>query len=206
MTGAVLFDLDGTLVDSRAPVASCINDALVAHGLAPRDPAELHAFIGPPLHATFVLLAGADLADRCVARFREVYRVRAPLETPVFAGVAELLGALAGRPLAIATSKPQEVTDPLIDALGLRGHFAAVVGPPLHRDDTKAQTIAQALRALGVSEGAMVGDRSFDMLGAKANGLRAIGALWGIGDEAELRAAGADALAATPADVLALLP
>ena len=193
------------LIDSRAPIAACVNAALAVHGLPPRDPTELHRFIGPPLHETFVLLVGAELADACVATYRDIYRQRAAAETPVFAGIHELLAGLAGRPLAVATSKPQAIAEPLVTALGLREHFAAVVGPPLEEDRPKAHTIGAALAALGVTDATMVGDRSFDIAGAHAHGLRAVGVLWGIGDEAELRAAGADALAATPAELLAHL-
>jgi phosphoglycolate phosphatase len=205
VTEAVLFDFDGVLVDSRAAVAGCLNATFAAHGMAEREPAELHQFIGPPLHETFALLVGPGDAPACVATFREIYRARAAAETPVFDGIPELLGALAGRPLAVATSKPQPVAEPMLTALGLREHFATVAGPPLEHDQPKARTIADALEALGVADATMVGDRSFDVVGAHAHGLRANGVLWGIGDEAELRAAGADALAASPTELLALL-
>lgn len=191
------------LIDSRSPIASCTNAVLRAHGLPERPPEELHRFIGPPLHETFVMLVGEERAAACVAGYRALYAERAAAETPVFDGVPELLRALAGRPLAVATSKPQAIAEPLLAALGLRDHFAAVCGPPLEEDRPKREVVAAALAALGTAEATMVGDTAYDVEAARANDLQVVGVLWGIGTAGELR--GADALAATPADLLDLL-
>ena len=94
------------------------------------------------------------------------------------------------RRLAVATSKPYHFAEPLLGHMGLREFFSVVAGPKLdHRLETKAETIVNALSQLGEVEAVMVGDRSFDVVGAHANGIPAIGVTWGIGDAAELSGA-----------------
>jgi phosphoglycolate phosphatase len=191
------------LVDSRRAFARCVNHALASVGLPARAEAELHPFLGPPLHATFARLAGEALADACVEAYRERYRVQAAAESSVFEGVDEALASL-DEELVVVTSKPQALAEPLLDALGLRPRFAAVFGPSLaERAEPKSATLARAVATHGPR--ALVGDRSFDMQAARAHGIRAVGVLWGIGDEAELLTAGADAIAATPADLAGAL-
>jgi phosphoglycolate phosphatase len=207
---AVLFDLDGVLVDSRVPFARSVNAALVAHGIEPLPEAQLHGFLGPPLHSTFRTLVGDDaLVEPCVDAYRARYRSVMAEETPIFDGIDDALAELAARvPLVVATSKARALAEPLLEALGLRRHFLAVVGPELAAlEETKTETVARALRELpaGSERVAMVGDRRFDMAAARHHGLHGIGALWGIGSADELRAAGADVLAERPADLPALL-
>ena len=204
----VLFDLDGVLVDSRGPITSCINQALAAHGLPERDPAELYQYIGPPLLSAFAELVGepvdSPLVVRCAASYRERYAEASLTETAVTPGIVDTLAALdgAGRRLGVATSKPRPFAEPLLEVLGMRRYFAAVAGPELDATgEDKTTTVANALRALGATGGAMVGDRSFDMVAARAHGLRAIGVAWGIGSRAELLAAGAERIVATPAEL-----
>jgi phosphoglycolate phosphatase len=171
--------------------------------VAERPEAELHRFLGPPLHATFAELAGPALADLCVEAYRARYRERAASETEVFPGVPGALDTL-GEELIVVTSKPLALAEPLLAALGLRDRFAAVFGPSLDaRAEPKAATLERALAAHAPR--ALVGDRSFDIVAARAHGLRAIGVLWGIGSEEELREAGADAIATVPADLGPLL-
>jgi phosphoglycolate phosphatase len=202
----VLFDLDGVLADSRAPIAGCINHALAEHGYAPRPPAELHASIGALLPSVFaeIIAAPADspAVAACVASYRTRYATASLTETTATPGIGEALARLAaaGRRLGVATSKPRPFAEPLLEALGLRRFFAVVSGPELDMGaEDKTATVGAALRALGADRGAMVGDRSFDMIAARAHGLRAVGVGWGIGSREELVAAGADTIVATPA-------
>jgi phosphoglycolate phosphatase len=203
----VLFDLDGVLVDSRTPFARSLNAALQHGGLPLREEAELHAFIGPPIHETFRQLTGAEDVDAFVDAYRARYRAKMDEETTVMPGIPALLEALRGRALVVATSKPKALADPLLESLGLRGHFLAVEGPALAaRAESKATTIGRALQALPPgARPLMVGDRLHDVHGAAAHGLDCVGVLWGIGSEAELREAGAVRIVATPEALLAAL-
>src|SRR3954447_6125429 len=203
----VLFDLDGVLVDSRGPISSCINHALAAHGLPERDPADLYRYIGPPLLSAFAELLGESVASpavaRCAATYRERYAVASLTETAVTPGIVDVLAALRGdgRRLAVATTKPRTFAEPLLEALGMRRYFDAVAGPELHASgEDKTTTVGNALRALGATRGAMVGDRMFDMVAARAHGLRAVGVGWGIGSREELETAGADTNRPPPAE------
>ncbi|QEC49759.1 HAD family hydrolase [Baekduia soli] len=208
---AVLFDLDGVLVDSRAAFVAAVNGVLEEQGRAPRPAADLHPFIGPPLHRTFATLApeldDAGL-DALVLAYRVRYRAGMVAGSRLFDGVAATLGLLAQTmPLVVATSKAHALARPLLEALGIAEHFAAIVGPSLQaRDESKALTIGRALRDLPHSRRpVMIGDRKFDVLGARAHDVPCIGALWGVGGEAELVEAGAAALAERPEDLPALL-
>jgi phosphoglycolate phosphatase len=203
--GAVLFDLDGVLVDSRVAITSCITHALATHGLTAHAPEALERFIGPPLARTFAELTASPpdgpLVLACLRSYRERYAAVWLRETTVVPGIADALADL-GRDhrLAVATSKPLAFAEPLITALGLRHFFAVVSGPELDAyNEDKAATIARAISALGTEGAVMVGDRSHDMVGARANGLRSVGVAWGVGDGAELRTAGADAIVETRA-------
>jgi phosphoglycolate phosphatase len=208
-TDAVLFDLDGVLVDSRTAFARSMNAALAQHGLPEREPAELHPYLGPPLHRTFASLgAREEDVDALVLCYRARYRATAVEESAVFPGIAETLERLAASmPLVVATSKSQALAEPLLEQLGLREFFCAVHGPSVQaRDEAKSLTIARALEGLAhVRSVVMVGDRKFDVLGARAHDLPCVGVLWGIGSEKELREAGAVALIDEPADLVGLL-
>jgi phosphoglycolate phosphatase len=213
---AVLFDLDGVLVDSRAAITACINHALVARGLAALPVRDLHRLIGPPLAVAFAELTAepvesAAVAD-CVSAYRDRYSHVSLTDTEVFPGIADALEALRGeRRLAVATSKPHVMAEPILRAVGLRDFFELVAGPEMGAlAETKTVTIGSALAALGTPAAVMVGDRSFDIRGAQAHGLATVGVTWGIGDADELAAAGADVIVDTPAElpaaVAGLLP
>ena len=194
MTTTVIFDLDGVLVDSRAVFLSCVRYAFAKLELPERTDEELLPYIGPPFAYAFGELLGvahdAPIVAACIDGYRERYKDASLTETTVFDGIPEALRALGDHRLAVATSKPHAFADPLLSAMGLREHFELVVGPDLRaRTEDKTATIGRALTALGETRAVMVGDRSFDVVGAHANGIPAIGVTWGIGDAAELSGA-----------------
>jgi phosphoglycolate phosphatase len=200
-----LFDLDGTLVDSRYAITSCINHALRVTGLPERELASLEGFIGGPLREAFLELGGdEERADACLAAYRGRYPSLSLTDTPVFDGIHEMLRSIA-LPKAIVTSKPAAYAEPLVAALGLREFFSGVFGPSLEAlAEPKQTTLERALEALPAdSEPVLVGDRIHDIDAARAHGIPVIGVLWGIGSAQEL--APADSLVATPRELAELL-
>jgi phosphoglycolate phosphatase len=204
---SVLFDLDGVLVDSRAAISSAINHALDTHGHPERAQASLHRFIGPPLVMAFAQLTGqpqdSNQVLACVASYRERYSESSLRETSVIRGIPEALDELSQRHrLAVATSKSLAFAEPLLREFGLREMFEVVAAPELtaHAED-KAATIRTALSALGGGRSVMVGDRSFDIIGAHACEIPAIGVSWGIGSSRELAASGAEVLIDAPSEL-----
>jgi phosphoglycolate phosphatase len=211
-TTAVIFDMDGVLVDSRVAITSSMNHALTLHGGTAREPSDLYRMIGPPIAVAFGELLGLDPSDQRVAAhvaaYREHHREGMLVDSVVMPGIAEVLPVLAQRhALGVATSKPRAFAQPLLEALGLAPHFAVIAGPELSTvTPDKADLVATALQALKPSGGAvMVGDRKYDVEGAHAHGVPAIGVLWGMGPRAELEDAGADALIDDASDLPAVV-
>jgi phosphoglycolate phosphatase len=210
---AVLFDLDGTLVDSRPGIVAALNATLAAHGEPELPEAELVPRIGPPIQETWAELLRKPEAEvqGVVADYRERYATLMLDGTRTYPGVEKLLATLHGQGqlMAVATSKAQPLAVQLLEHLGLDGWFAAIRGPVPPSQEEKAGTVARALEALGLTTGAgavLVGDRHHDVTGGHAHGLAVIGAGWGYGTHAELADAGAEAVAAEPLGVLPLLP
>jgi phosphoglycolate phosphatase len=207
----VLFDLDGTLVDSSPGIHASVRHAAAELGLPEPSEPQLRGMVGPPLQDGFALVLGVPVAEvpRAVAAYRAHYAAGALLQATVHDGVPELLAALraAGATLAVATSKPEPFAVRLLDHTGLLPAFASVHGATMdglvrHKD----QVVAAALAAHPDGrDPVLVGDRSHDVLGAAAHGLPCIGAGWGPAEDGELVTAGAVAVAAVPAEVLSLL-
>jgi phosphoglycolate phosphatase len=206
MTTTVIFDLDGVLVDSRAVFLSCVHHAFAKLGLPQRTDEELLPYIGPPFAYAFGELLDvapdAPIVTACIDGYRERYKTAMLTETTVPPGIPHALEALGARRLAVATSKPRAFAEPLLEAMGLREHFDVIAGPDLSaRAEDKTETLGRALRELGPTRAVMVGDRSFDILAARAHGLASIGVTWGIGTAEELNTAGADRVIAAPAEL-----
>jgi phosphoglycolate phosphatase len=199
---ALIFDLDGVLADSRVPITRSVAHALRVRGHGERSEDELVAFIGPPTRVGFAALTGEDPdsaeVEACVAEYRRVY-TEALWETPSYPGVPEAVRELQGDfTLAVATSKPRDFAEPVLEAIGLADAFDVVAGPGLHATDDKTETVAEALAGVGGSAVAMVGDRRYDMAAARVHGLLGLGVLWGFGSAEELTEAGAGELVETP--------
>lgn len=203
----VLFDLDGTLAESAPGIIAALRHAFAVNGLPALEVAQEMALIGPPFADALPPLVGAARYDAVVAAYRERYIGGAMYETRAYDGIEDLLISLTaqGIPLAVATSKPEAYAPAIVEHLGLRRYFRTVCGDDL--DETrgsKALVIAEAVRRLGnppAEATVMVGDRSHDVLGARANGLNCFGVGWGYGLPGELETAGAVAVAATPSDL-----
>lgn len=206
--GTLFFDLDGTLTDPREGIVGCIRHALLRlECLVPPDP-ELDRCIGPPLRESFCRLAGEALADAAVEHYRERFRATGMFENSVYPEVPGALQALAaaGWRLLVVTSKPGVFAEQILRHFELAPHFAAVYGSELSglRAD-KSELIAHVLASEGIlpESALMIGDRSHDVLGARKNGVRAAGVLWGYGSREELATAGADRLYESVGDLLA---
>src|SRR3954453_16277671 len=200
----VLFDLDGTLVDSTPGIWASVRVAAAELRLPEPTAAQLTAMIGPPLQDGFALTLGVPAEDvpRAVAAYRAHYAAGALLDATVYDGIPELLATLTadGATLAITTSKPEPFAVRVLEHTGLLRSFASVHGATLdgavrHKD----QVVAAALAAHPDGERpGLAGDRAHDVLGARAHGLPCIGAGWGPAPPGELAAAGAVAVARSP--------
>ena len=201
---AVLLDLDGTLVASRDGIVSGLRQALRDLGHEPDPSRDLSWVVGPPLHDSVAkLLAehGDDRVAEAMTRYRHHYETGGLFDSPLFPGIAPALEQLvaSGHRLFLATSKPLHMARRILEARGLVSRFAGLYGArPDDGGSEKPELIAGLLRreAIDPHRAVMVGDRRFDIAGAHANGLRALGVLWGYGGREELEAAGADGVVA----------
>ncbi|WP_395244794.1 HAD hydrolase-like protein [Agromyces sp. MMS24-K17] len=191
---AVLFDLDGTIVDSASDITASLAYTFATMGLPVPDEEALRAYVGPPLLDSFRMTAGFSEADAWAAL--EIYREhydRHLLNSPVFPGVAGVLQRVhqAGIPLALATSKPESMARLVLEHNDLARFFTVIAGASEDEErSTKADVVAEALRRLqaeGVdtAHAVMVGDRGYDTLGALANGVPTVLVEWGYGSPAE---------------------
>ncbi|MBR6521946.1 MAG: HAD family hydrolase [Oscillospiraceae bacterium] len=209
----ILFDLDGTVTDPETGITLSVAYALKHFGIEVEDVRSLRKFIGPPLHDSFIEFYGfsREKAFEAVEKYRERFAETGIFENEPYAGMHELLADLkdAGYTLAIASSKPEVFTKRIIEHFGFSPYFTHVCGSELNGDRTnKAEVITYALGKLGSpapKNVVMIGDRHHDIVGAKNNGLTSVGVLYGFGDEAELRDAGADYIAASVSEIASII-
>jgi phosphoglycolate phosphatase len=209
----ILFDLDGTLTDSRAGITASIRHALERLGRECPDDKELASYIGPPLRGTLsTLLETSDpaLIDTALAHYRARYDHVGLFENAVYDGVPEMLedaARLAGAML-VATAKPRHAATRIVRHFDLARHFHAVYGAePGGRFDRKVDLLGHLIETgvIRAETSVMVGDRDLDIAAARAHRIRSIGALWGFGDRRELADAGPDALCESPRALVACL-
>jgi phosphoglycolate phosphatase len=206
---AVLFDLDGTLTDPGEGITRSVEYALGAYGIEVEDRRELYPFIGPPLSDSFSRFYGfsEEEALRAVEKYREYYRDRGIFENRVYEGIPALLDALQKRGLSLllATSKPEEFAKRILDRFDLSPYFTAVFGATMDGSRVEKEDVlryALEKSALSPEECLMVGDRCFDVEGARRVGMPAIAVTWGYGSREELAAAKPLALTESTEDLL----
>ena len=192
----VLFDFDGTLIDTGPIVMRTAETVLKAHGYRPTAE-ELACLIGPPLVEGFrdTFRMTQQEADACVAEYRRIFAQATPDEYPAMPGALELLDELRaqGRALGIATSRLEEGARTLAGQVGVLERVDALAGVVKGVRATKADSIRDVLALLGRApdEAFMVGDRHYDVEGARAFGIPCVGVYASAAKPGELEAAGA---------------
>lgn len=206
----LLFDLDGTLTDPRQGIVGCIRHALDALGIEVEAGTRLESFIGPPLRDTFRQLCGehgdSQRVEAAVTLYRERFSTLGLFENQVYDGIPQCLQGLRAdiESIHLATSKPAIYARRIVEHFDLDRHLDGVYGSELDgRLGDKSELIRHILERenLAPENTVMIGDRSYDVIGAHNNRVRALGVLWGYGSEAELRQAGADSLCSEPAGI-----
>ncbi len=202
----LLFDLDGTLTNPFQGITKCISYALERLGRPSPPSGELIWCIGPPLIKSFAKLLDTDdnvLAEKALGFYRERFSMVGLFENELYEGIPEALEALQskGHVLYLSTAKPRVYAERIMDHFGLTRYFNALYGAELDgtRND-KTSLISHILKteSIAAAEAVMIGDRKYDMIGAKENGVRGFGVLWGYGTKDELETSGASGFIQTP--------
>ena len=208
MIRAVFLDLDGTLTDSGEGIYKSVDHALAKLDL-PALSGDTRWLIGPPLWDSFVQLGvpQGDL-EQAVAHYRARYTKIGYLENKLYEGILHQLSDLrdAGYVMYLATAKPLSYATKITAHFGISNYLTAQFGS--EEDGTRSDKTSLLSHALAVAQTPpertiMIGDRSHDVIGAKANQMQVLGAAYGYGGSAELRAAGADGLIDAPQNLAA---
>ena len=207
---AILFDLDGTLTDSGEGIMKCAQLGLEHFGIHVEDYHELRDFVGPPLDMMFRRHGvPADKTDEAIRVYRSRYLTVGKFENFPYPGIPEMLQKLKdlGYQLYVATSKPEPTSVEIIEHFGLDKYFDRVCGATFDGSrSSKADVIAYLLAQVdSISDTIMVGDTTYDVIGAAKHGIDTIGVSWGYGEAADMEKAGAKAIAYTMEEMVELL-
>jgi len=209
----VVFDLDGTLTDSKVGIANSIRYAFRRLSIKEPNNDEVLSFLGPPLHESFSRYASlsGDTLTKAVDLYREYFRERGMFENEVYSGVTTLLSDLrqTGHRLAVATSKAETFAEQILQHFQLRHYFDCVSGSSL--DNSKASKTDVLLAVFphfghyAREDFVMVGDREHDIIGAHNVGIDSIGVTYGYGSRQELVDSGAGVIVDSPTELASLL-
>ncbi len=202
----ILFDLDGTLTDPKKGITRSIQYALKKLDQPIPEADELLWCIGPPLLQSLQTLVGPDqpdLAQKALTLYRDRFGRVGKFENQVYPDISELLEQLKsdGYTLYVATSKPALFARQIVDHFKLAPYFDKVFGSRLNGELAEKKELIQHIldqKQLKAEETVMVGDRKYDIVGAKACLVTAVGVTYGYGSVDEIHAAGADAVVDSP--------
>lgn len=216
MKKIILFDLDGTVMNTKEGITKCVVYALDHYGITVENPDSLDFFIGPPLHVSFQEFYGFDekKAAEAASFYRERYKDIGVFECEPYPGIEAALKSLydRGYKIGIATSKPEIFARKILEKFELAQYFTFITGSLLDNSRTdKREVIEEAFVRFGVGdeykkdEVIMVGDRKHDIIGAKQAGIESIGVKYGFAKGNELEETGADYIARTPEDIVRII-
>lgn len=208
-----LFDLDGTLTDPALGITNSVIYALEKTGIAAPPREELYRYIGPPLVYSFKTYGGMndEAARKALTYYRKRFSAGGLFENEIYPGIAELLKAIkdGGGKVILATGKPEEFAEQILEHFGILRYFDFVAGNTLAETRPEKRDVFRHILAhypeLAGSSAVMVGDRSYDVLAAKEFSFASIGVLYGFGSRAELEDAGADEIAESVDSLASLL-
>lgn len=189
----ILFDLDGTLTDPKEGIVNSILFALNKLNIQEKNIKELVAFIGPPLRYSFQTRYNLsdELADKALTLYREYFSEKGLYENEVYTGIEELLEFLYSHKykLFVATSKPTLFADRILRYFNLEKYFIEIIGSNLDNtrtDKTEIISHAVSVHHLQANNSVMIGDRKYDIIGAKNNLMRSIAVTYGYGSLEEI--------------------
>lgn len=196
---AILFDLDGTLIDSSEGITKSVQYALKHFGIQEEKLEKLYPFIGPPLTDSFKRYYGfsEEMAKEAVVKYRERYTDIGIFECKLYPGVKEVLGQLKqqGYRIGMASSKPEEACRRILEHFDILRDFDDVVGSTFDgRISTKEQVLSEVFRRwadIPTKEMCLIGDTMFDVEGANSHSIPCVAVSFGFGDMKEMLAAGA---------------
>lgn len=207
----ILFDLDGTLIDSGPGIMRAMTYALDKMGKQVDNPDDLHACIGPPLSESFKKLFNIEESQikQAIDYYRECYRGGAIFEATLYPGIVEMLKQIKEMDykIVMATSKPEHFAKMIAEKMGFEQYFDFIGGSTFQETRTsKREVIEYVLEQMGnppIERVVMVGDRKYDVIGAAECGIETIGVLYGgYGTREEMLEANAKYVAETPEEIL----
>lgn len=213
MYETILFDLDGTLTDPKMGITKSVQYALEKMGIIEQDLDKLTPFIGPPLTVSFKEFYGMneDEAKQAIEYYRERFSITGLYENLVYEGMKELLEELQrlGKTMFVATSKPTVFSIKILEHFGLLHFFKAVIGSELDGTRTEKSHVIEfvlsKIEDCDLSKVIIVGDRKFDVTGARENKIAVIGVSYGYASSGELAAVKPNYIVDTVTELRSLL-
>lgn len=208
----ILFDLDGTLVNSEEGITTSVAQTLAEFGIK-EEPQNLKCFIGPPLSRSFSMFYGfsEEQTEQAISVYRKYYSQKGIYLNRVYDGIETLLKKLKneGKTIMLATSKYELFAKQILSHIGFAKYFDFAAGSLEDSSRSeKKEVIAHILETMDIrnlSETVMIGDRKHDIIGAKEIGIDSIGVLYGFGSKEELSSYGATHIAANTEEIFSLI-